>query len=148
MAETIGSLCDKLTIVKLKQFHTLDKARIASLDLQQKQLSTEIDAFINDAISGVIPLEKLIFESNKVYKSEGNSIRNISGGFGEIFSELAKINCELWHEQEKVYEFEAVPEKEKNQVVKKLAILNLERNKCIDELNNDIYQKIKAIAES
>jgi len=28
MAETLGSLCDKLTIVKLKQWHTTDKTRI------------------------------------------------------------------------------------------------------------------------
>ena len=27
MAETLGSLCDKLTIVKLKQWHTDDPAR-------------------------------------------------------------------------------------------------------------------------
>jgi len=31
MAETLGSLCDKLTIVKLKQFHTGDVQRLESL---------------------------------------------------------------------------------------------------------------------
>ena len=39
MAETLGSLCDKLTIVKLKQWHTDDTARTASLAAQERQLS-------------------------------------------------------------------------------------------------------------
>jgi hypothetical protein len=42
------------------------------------------------------------------------------------------VNCQLWHEQEKVYEFEKVPAEQKDVVVKGLAILNLKRNKCID----------------
>jgi len=34
-----------------------------------------------------------------------------------------------------VYEFEKVPVSEKDRVVKRLAILNLERTKCIDEID-------------
>ena len=45
------------------------------------------------------------------------------------------MNCRLWHEQEKVYEFDKVPVEEKDVVVKQLALLNLERNKCIDSIN-------------
>jgi hypothetical protein len=48
---------------------------------------------------------------------------------------LADVNCKLWHEQEKVYEFEMVPVEQKDAVVKLLALLNLERNKCIDAIN-------------
>ena len=40
---------------------------------------------------------------------------------GGVFSKLAEVNCELWHEQEKVYEFEKVPVEHKNGVVKGLA---------------------------
>jgi hypothetical protein len=36
MAETLGSLCDKLTIVKLKQYHTEDSKRLESLGQQEK----------------------------------------------------------------------------------------------------------------
>ena len=46
MAETLGSLCDKLTIIKLKQFHTEDVKRLDSLNKQQGQLIEEIDKFI------------------------------------------------------------------------------------------------------
>lgn len=135
MAETLGSLCDKLTIVKLKQFHNEDKNRLESLQQQEIQLTDEINQFVADAFAGNIPVEKLKFATNKVYKQQGNETREITGSIGSIFSELAKVNCDLWHEQEKVYEFETVPNQEKDIVVKKLAILNLERNKCMDAIN-------------
>ena len=143
MAETLGMLCDKLTIVKLKQYHTEDAVRLDSLAAQATQLQTEIDEYIADAAAGKIPPEKLTFASNKVFKSEGNNVPEVSGGFGEIFYRLADVNCNLWHEQEKVYEFENVPAEEKDAVVKKLALLNLERNKCIDAINGRFFQLIK-----
>ena len=43
MAETLGSLCDKLTIVKLKQYHSDDPQRLESLALQAGQLQQEIN---------------------------------------------------------------------------------------------------------
>ncbi|MCG5060487.1 MAG: hypothetical protein KA714_21540 [Limnoraphis sp. WC205] len=135
MAETLGSLCDKLTVVKLKQWHSEDENKLKSLALQEKQLQTEINEFITAAISGQIPVERLTFAANKVYKQEKNPVSEITGGIGEVFSKLAEVNCNLWHEQEKVYDFEQVPVPEKDKVVKQLAILNLERTKCIDEID-------------
>ena len=135
MAETLGMLCDKLTIVKLKQYHTADATRLESLDQQSKQLQAEIDEYFSDAVSGNIPVDRLTFASNKVFKQAGNEVKEVKGNIGEIFYQLADVNCRLWHEQEKVYEFETVPPEEKNQVVKQLALSNLERNKCIDAIN-------------
>lgn len=135
MAETLGSLCDKLTIIKLKQYHSEDEVRQLSLLSQETQLVSEINQYVSDAITGIIPIEKLSFASNKVYRQQGNETKTITGSLGSVFAELAKVNCDLWHEQEKVYEFETVPVDEKNVVVKKLAILNLERNQCIDKIN-------------
>jgi hypothetical protein len=142
MAETLGSLCDKLTIVKLKQYHADDSQRLESLATQERHLCEEIDTYITDAVRGHIPQEKLTFSSNKVYKKEGNEILPITGNIGAVFSELAKINCDLWHEQEKVYEFEEVPSDEKNHVVKQLAVLNLQRNQCIDSIDKQFQQII------
>jgi hypothetical protein len=142
MAETLGSLCDKLTIVKLKQYHTKDRKRLQSLSDQELQLREEIDTYIAMAVKGVIPEERLVFSSNKVYKMEGNEIGEISGDIGRVFSELAKVNCDLWHEQEKVYEFEKVDPGEKNAVVKRLALLNLSRNQCIDAIDKQFQQMI------
>ena len=142
--ETLGSLCDKLTIVKLKQWHTEDTTRLESLSKQEIQLANEIDSFLANALNGEIPVENLKFSSNKVYKSKGNEIREISGSsIGVIFAELAQVNCDLWHEQEKVYEFEVVPIDQKNEVVKNLAKMNLERNFCIDKIDSLLYKIIE-----
>jgi len=142
MAETLGTLCDKLTIVKLKQFHTKDIERLESLTHQETQLCEEIDTFIYDAAKGKIPQEKLVFSSNKIYNKKGNEIPEITGTISTVFAELAKVNCDLWHEQEKVYEFEKVPSDEKNKVVKRLAILNLQRTQCIDKIDRSLQQMI------
>ncbi len=141
MAETLGSLCDKLTVVKLKQYHADDSKRLDSLAIQEQQLRDEIDGYVLGAFSGEIPPEKLIFSSNKVYKKEGNEINEVIGGIGQVVSKLATVNCDLWHEQEKVYEFEKVPMTEKDAVVKKLAKLNLIRTKCIDSIDSQ-FQKL------
>ncbi len=135
MAETLGMLCDKLTIVKLKEYHTDDPERLKSLHTQSVQLQEEINEYVFDAVNGNIPPEKMSFAANKVFKKEGNEVAEVTGAIGEVFYQLADVNCRLWHEQEKVYEFEKVPVEEKDVVVKKLAILNLERNKCIDAIN-------------
>ena len=143
MAETLGSLCDKLTIVKLKQYHSEDATRLASLASQQQDLKTEIDTYLQDALVGKISVEKLSFSANKVYKKEGNETAEIQGSMGSVFAKLAEVNCLLWHEQEKVYEFEKVPTEDKNKVVKQLAILNLERNQCMDKINEILIEIVK-----
>lgn len=142
MAETLGMLCDKLTIVKLKQYHTEDADRLKSLDTQATQLQDEINEYVADAIAGNIPVERLSFAANKVFKKAGNEVADVAGAIGEVFYQLADVNCRLWHEQEKVYEFETVPAEQKDIVVKQLAILNLERNKCIDAINNELIQLV------
>lgn len=135
MAETLGTLCDKLTIVKLKQFHSGDQERLSSLSDQERQLRDEIDAFIAGAIAGRIPQERLSFAANKVYKQKGNVVAEVKGIIGEVFARLAEVNCRLWHVQELVYEFEKVPAEEKDGVAKQLALLNLERTECIDHID-------------
>ncbi|MES2777469.1 MAG: hypothetical protein V4722_25040 [Bacteroidota bacterium] len=135
MAETLGMLCDKLTIVKLKQYHSEDASRLQSLDKQALQLQQEIDGYVADAVAGNIPVERLTFAANKVFKAEGNEVAEVAGNVGAIFSQLADVNCRLWHEVEKGYDIENVPVAEKDVLVKMLAVLNLERNKCIDGID-------------
>ena len=135
MAETLGMLCDKLTIVKLKQYHTEDEQRLASLNNQVTQLQNEIDTYVSDAVVGNIATDKLTFAANKVFKKEGNEVAEVSGAIGALFSQLADVNCRLWHEVEKGYDIENIPGPEKDKLVKILAVLNLERNKCIDAID-------------
>jgi len=143
MAETLGSLCDKLTIVKLKQYHSEDAGRLESLAGQEKQLVAEMNDFLADAISGAIPVQRLSFKANKIFKQQGNEVGDVNGTLAEVFAKLAQVNCDLWHEQEKVYEFEKIPPDQKNAVVKQLALLNLERNKCIDYIDTGLVAMIK-----
>ena len=84
MAETLGSLCDKLTIVKLKQWHAEEKGKQVSLSAQENQLREEIDGFISAAIAGQIPVDRLTFAANKVYRKEGNFVDEVKGSIGEI----------------------------------------------------------------
>lgn len=144
MAETLGSLCDKLATVKLKLWHTEDGDRLQSLRAQEKQLLTEIDEFMSAAMFGHIPLERLTFAQNKVYKKEGNVVPEFNGTLGESFAQLAHTVCKLWHVQEKVYEFESIPMEEKDGVIKELAIVNLERNQCIDKLDQQFRDLVAA----
>lgn len=145
MAETLGSLCDKLTIVKLKQYHSDDHAKTEGLVVQEQQLSEEIDVFLAEVFSGDIAVEKLTFKAHKVYKKQGNELEALQAkSLGAFFSELAKVNCDLWHEQEKVYEFEAVPVAQKDAVVKQLALLNLKRNQCIDAIDQALVKIVQS----
>ncbi len=148
MAETLGSLCDKLATVKLKLWHSDDPDRLQSLRAQEKQLQQEIDEFIGAAMSGGIPLARLTFAQNKVYKKEGNTVPEFSGTLGESFAQLAHTVCKLWHVQEKVYEFESIPMDEKDGVIKELAIVNLERNQCIDQLDQQFRDLVQAARTS
>jgi hypothetical protein len=144
MAETLGMLCDKLTIVKLKQYHSDDSQRLESLGKQALQLQEEIDEYVNAAITGALPVEKLTFAANKVFKKEGNEVADVAGAIGSLFYQLADVNCRLWHEVEKGYDIENIPVSEKDGLIKQLAVLNLERNKCIDAIDLKFVELIQS----
>jgi len=145
MAETLGTLADKLTTVKLKLWHTEDPERTKSLQAQELQLQDEMNELVGAAISGEIPIERLTFAANKVYKKEGNVVPEFQGSIGQLFSQLAEVNCRLWHVQETVYDFEQVPVNEKDAVIKQLAIVNLQRNQCIDKLDQKFRDAIEQL---
>ena len=135
MAETLGTLCDKLTVLQLKHWHCEQPMQRESLARQSQDLQTELNELFGAAIAGQVPIQRLHQPSHKVYKREGNETAAVTGTTGAIIARLAQVNCELWHEQEKVYEFHTVPHDRKDAVVKRLAVLNLERNHCIDAID-------------
>ncbi|HMD53376.1 MAG TPA: hypothetical protein VKJ65_02365 [Phycisphaerae bacterium] len=142
MSETLGSLCDKLTIVKLKQWHTTDPKKLKSLAAQKVLLEQEIDQFVKDAFAGRMAIERITFAANKVYKKRGNAVDAVNGELGEMISRLAQTNCALWHVQEKVYDFERVPNRKRCDVIKKLALLNLERTQYIDAIDKKFLHHV------
>lgn len=138
--DTLGMLIDKLTIVKLKQYHGGDKE---PLQVIEHNLLSEIDAFVENAVFGVVPRSKLTAPACKVYKKEGNEMPvQEHHGLGSLVSELAHVNCELWHVQEKVYDFESVPADKKDEVIRALAVLNLQRNNCIDTIDRKFAEMV------
>ena len=115
----------------------------ARLSKQAAALQDELNEFMENALKGNIPQDRLTFASNKIYSKKGNDIEEIDGSIGVVFSKLAEVNCELWHQQEKVYEFEKVPVEQKDGVVKGLALLNLKRNKCIDLIDRQFTDMVR-----
>jgi hypothetical protein len=146
VAETLGSLSDKLITVGLKRWHTEDKARLESLERQSAQLAQEIDEYVGRAVAGGVPLDVVCFPANKVYKKEGNEVTIPLGSIGGMIAELASVNCKLWHVQEKVYEIETVPPDKKDQVIRDLAVLNLQRNMCIDAIDKQLHDLLQTAA--
>ena len=126
--------------MKLKQWHCDTSAKALSLKTQEKDLIAELDTLVSHAINSSIEFKNLKFSSNKVYKEEGNDTRLFEGGFSNSVSNLAAINCELWHEQEKVYDFKIIPVNKKDEVVNRIAVLNLERNKLIESIDDEFIQ--------
>ena len=146
MAETLGSLCDKLTIVKLKEWHSEKQPeRMRSLATQEQQHREQIDALIADAASGRIPVERLTFAANKVYRKKGNAVPEVTGSIGAVFSHSAEVNCRLWHEVDKGYEIEKVPPDARDGIVKQLAVLNLERAQGIDEIDRQLRPAVEQL---
>lgn len=143
MAETLGSLCDKLIITKLKHWHSQDQEQLKNITFQEKLLQEEINEYVRSAIEGLIPLEQLSLPSNKVYKKEGDRLNTFYFNIGEIFSALVLTNCDLWHIQEKAFQFEKVPMEEKDSIINQQSFLNLERNRYIDEINTRFYSLIE-----
>jgi hypothetical protein len=146
MSETLGSLCDKLTIVKLKEWHSEKQPeRMRSLATQERQLREEIDALTVDAASGGIPAERLTFAANKVYRKEGNAVPEVTGSIGAVFSHSAEVNCRLWYEVDKSYEIEKVPADARDGIVKQLPVLNLERTQCIDATDRQLRAAVEQL---
>ena len=84
-------------------------AAIAGRDLERVRVAR--------AAQGLIPEHRLTFASNKVYNTRRIDVPETGGNLGELCSQLATVNCSLWHTQEKIYEFESVPAEEKDAVI-------------------------------
>jgi len=132
--ETFGSLCDKLIVIKLKQYHTKDAEKLASLNKQDKMMQWELNDYVIRATTGNMLVETMACPANKVY-SKTVSLPNFTGELGELISSLSYINCEIWHDVDKSYHPDVLPHKVLAELVHRLAVLNLQRNKCIEAID-------------
>ncbi len=92
MAETVGSLVDKIAIVELKRFHMAEQAeradaaeahrvacreRLAILTMQRDDLVEELDQLVEDVLAGRRVLK--VYRQFKMY----NDPRYRAGGGGD-----------------------------------------------------------------
>ena len=139
--ETLGSLIDKLTVIKLKEFHNKDWMRKKNLEVQEQELLYEITDYLHNAVTGKINWEKLTIQSNKIH--EGTAMPEIeSQSIGINVSMLAKANCEIWHLQEKLYNFNMIPAEEKDAVVAAITTENLKRVRCIEGIDKLLQEMV------
>ena len=126
--ETLGSLVDKLSIIKLKQYHTPfdNNERFTSLDEQEESLIEEIDEYVLKNDARVIPANKIC--DIKVH---------VSGTMGGLISDLAMTNTKIWHLQEDLYNFSNLPDDKKDYTVINIAKLNIKRTALIEEIDKE-----------
>ncbi|MDA0692480.1 MAG: DUF4254 domain-containing protein [Nitrospinae bacterium] len=146
MAETLGSLVDKLSIKNLRLWH-LDEALEAMSDSdskkdelqtkrelvlkQSQELMGEINAFFADALEGKVKIrdEKVKLYTNKNVKPS-DSIKEL----GLAVSELAMRNIRCWHLEDEVRR-EDLLDAEIVQLKRRIDATNQERNDLMDKVD-------------
>lgn len=146
MAETLGSLVDKLTIKdlreyylkemlesKIKNFFSADlKKKLVLLQLQKQELMQEIDNFIGAAIEGKTRIRE---EKLKLYNAPEDVGRIPKlNNLGKAVSCLAQKNLELWHLEDEARRKD-VDDIYIGKIKRKIDLANQQRNDLIDALD-------------
>ena len=146
MAETLGSLIDKLSIKNLRYWHLDEliqqenssdlkteelKAKLIIVESQRKDLLNEIDTFLAAALAGEV---KVCDEKVKLYRNTNvSSLENISK-LGEAVSELAMSNTRIWHLEDEVRR-EDLLDSEIVKLKRKIDQNNQERCNLVDKVD-------------
>jgi hypothetical protein len=154
MAETLGSLVDKLTIKDIREFHirqmisTKDdkfagselKSKLSVLMRQKKSLTREIDEYMAAAVRKGAGLKD---EKLKLYNapSDIGRIPDVKG-LGEAISGLAQKNLELWHLEDEARRKD-VGLDYIGGIKRKIDLANQQRNDFIDKIDELFDKKIK-----
>ena len=144
MAETLGSLVDKLSIKNLRIWHLDEvlendqaskvKEFQAKRDLahrQRQDLIKEIDSFIDAALRGEVRIRD---EKIKMYTNTNVSSSETIKALGNAVSELACRNIKLWHLEDEVRRTD-LPDATIVQTKRKIDATNQERNDLIDKVD-------------
>ena len=154
MAETLGSLIDKLSIKNLRYWH-LDEdsqARDSSdpqkqelidkmdlVDRQRKELLEEIDVFLSSALAGEVRIRD---EKVKLYKNLNVTSSEDLNHLGEAVSKLAMSNIKLWHLEDEVRR-EDLPDADIVKTKRKIDTNNQERNNFMDKVDEILENFVK-----
>ena len=151
MAETLGSLIDKLSIKSLRYWHLDEsiqkedssdpktkelKAKLDLVDSQRKDLRNEIDAFLAAALAGDV---KICDEKVKLYYNTNVSSFDNVNKLGEAVSELAVRNNRMWHLEDEVRR-EDLSDSEVVKLKRKIDQTNQERCDLVDKVDEILKQ--------
>ena len=142
MAETLGSLVDKLSIKNLRIWHLDEalekshgsenkelKAKRDLADKQRQRLADEINAFLISALKGEVCIRD---EKIKMYTNTNVSSLAKINKLGEAVSELAFRNIKLWHCEDEVRRTD-LADSEIVQIKRRIDTTNQERNYLMDK---------------
>lgn len=144
---TLGALIDRLIITKLKNHYADTAEKRASTEKQVGLLCSEINDYLTAVAAGDI--SSLTFEQNKVYKQHTTEVGNPTPdmGFGELVTMLVEANHRMWKNQEITYDFAAVPDDKKVEIINRCCTLNIERNKFMDAIDAWFAKRMASVAE-
>ena len=144
MAETLGSLVDKLSIKNLRIWHldealeqknTSDyvelKAKRDLADKQRQTLVNEINDFLVSAFKGEVCIRD---EKIKLYANTNVSSSDSIKKLGEAVSELAFRNIKLWHCEDEVRRTD-LADVEIVKIKRRIDTTNQERNDLMDKVD-------------
>ena len=154
MAETLGSLIDKLSIKNLRYWHLdedsqardssdpqkqelMDKMEL--VDRQRKELLEEIDVFLSSALAGEVRIRD---EKVKLYKNLNVTSADNINHLGEAVSKLAMSNIKLWHLEDEVRR-EDLPDTDIVKTKRKIDTNNQERNNFMDKVDEILENFVK-----
>lgn len=156
MAETLGSLIDKLTIKDIREYHIyqmikLDrqkfsknqlKEKLRILKRQKREMVQEIDSFVTAAFKSKIRLKD---EKLKIYNDLKDMGRiTIDKSMGRAISGLAKKNLELWHLEDEARRKD-VSLQYVGKIKRKIDPVNQQRNDYIDRIDKLLEEKISSL---
>ena len=156
MAETLGSLIDKLSIKNLRYWHLDEvvqakdasgsqieelKAKMDLVDRQRKELLGEIDVFLGAALTGEIRIRD---EKVKLYKNLNVVSSDGLNQLGEAVSKLAMSNIKIWHLEDEVRR-EDLPDSKIVRTKRSIDTANQERNNLMDKVDEILENAVKQV---
>ena len=157
MAETLGSLVDKLSIKNLRIWHLDEaleeknasdyaelKARRDLADKQRQNLVNEINDFLVSALKGEVRIRD---EKIKLYANTNVSSSDSIKKLGEAVSELAFRNIKLWHCEDEVRRTD-LADVEIVKIKRRIDTTNQERNDLMDKVDEILQTESEKKKES
>jgi len=146
MAETLGSLIDKLTIKNIRSAflksgrYEVEKRgeKIRIIEGQRKDLIDEIDRFLYHAVRGEIRLKDLKIKLYNKPVKYGGTVEKL----GSLADKLARKNMELWALEDEVRRSD-VSDAVIVRTKRAIDLANQERNDLIDGIDTLLEKTVK-----